>query len=84
MVEGALRFDPSELTADAGEVTFRFDNTEAMAHDFVIERDGERIGGTALISNESAELTVELEPGEYTYYCTPHRAAGMTGTLTVS
>jgi len=84
VVEGALRFDPSELTADAGEVTFRFDNTEAMAHDFVIERDGERIGGTALISNESAELTVELEPGEYTYYCTPHRAAGMTGTLTVS
>jgi len=47
-------------------------------------RDGERVGGSALISNESAVLTVELEPGEYTYYSTPHRAAGMTGTLTVS
>jgi outer membrane protein assembly factor BamB/plastocyanin len=84
VVEGALRFDPSELSADAGEVTFRFDNTEAMPHDFVITKEGERIGGTELVSNESAELTIELEPGQYTYICTPHEAAGMTGTLTVS
>jgi plastocyanin len=55
-----------------------------MAHDFVIEQDGERIGGTDLISNDSADVTVELEPGEYTFYCTPHRGAGMTGTLTVT
>ena len=84
MVEGALRFDPSELTAEAGEVTFRFNNTEATPHDFVIEKDGERVAGTELISNESAELTVELEAGEYTFFCTPHESAGMTGRLTVS
>jgi outer membrane protein assembly factor BamB len=84
VVEGGLRFDPSELTAEAGEVTFRFNNTESMAHDFVIVRDGERIGGTELLSNESAELTVELEAGEYAYICTPHEALGMTGTLTVT
>jgi outer membrane protein assembly factor BamB/plastocyanin len=84
VVEGALRFDPSELSATPGRVTFRFNNTEAMGHDFVIEQDGERIGGTDLISNESAEVTVELEPGQYTFYCTPHRGAGMTGTLTVT
>jgi outer membrane protein assembly factor BamB/plastocyanin len=84
VVEGALRFDPSELSVEAGEVTFRFNNTEAMPHDFVIEQDDQRIGGTELISNESAELTVELERGEYTFYCTPHRGAGMTGTLTVT
>jgi plastocyanin len=84
VVEGALRFDPSELTAEAGMVTFRFDNTEATPHDFVIRKDGERVGGTDLLSNESAEVTVELEPGQYTYVCTPHESAGMTGTLTVS
>ena len=61
---------------EAGEVTFRFDNTEAMAHDFVIEKDGERIGGTEFISNESAEVTVELEAGEYTFYCTPQSPRG--------
>jgi plastocyanin len=84
VVEGALRFDPSELTAEAGEVTFRFNNTEAMPHDFVIEKDGERVAGTELISEESAQLTVELEAGGYTFICTPHESAGMTGTLTVS
>jgi outer membrane protein assembly factor BamB/plastocyanin len=84
VVEGELRFDPSELTAQAGEVTFRFTNPDSLGHDFVIEKDGERIGGTELISNDSAEVTVTLEPGEYTYICTPHESAGMTGTLTVT
>ena len=84
VVEGALRFDPSELRAPAGDVAFRFDNTEATPHDFVIEKDGRRIGGTELVSNESADLAVELEAGEYTFFCTPHRSAGMTGTLSVA
>ena len=84
VVDGELRFDPSELTADAGNVTFRFDNTQSTPHDFVIEKDGERLAGTELISNDSAEISVELEPGEYTFICTPHESAGMTGTLTVS
>jgi plastocyanin len=65
-------------------VTFRFTNPDSLGHDFVIEKDGERIGGTELISNDSAEVTVTLEPGEYTYICTPHESAGMTGTLTVT
>jgi plastocyanin len=65
-------------------VTFRFNNTEAMGHDFVIEKNGERIAGTKLISNDSAEVTVNLEPGAYRYVCTPHESAGMTGTLTVT
>lgn len=84
VVEGALRFDPSELRAKAGKLTFRFNNTEAMPHDFVIVKDGERLAGTDLISDNSAELTIELAAGQYTYICTPHEAAGMTGTLTVS
>ena len=52
-----------------------------MPHDFVIEKDGERLEGTDLLSNDSTEITVELEPGDYTYICTPHEAAG---TLTVT
>ena len=84
VVPGELRFDPSELSAEAGSVTFRFDNTESTPHDFVIEKDGERIAGTDLISSGSAEVTAELEAGQYTFICTPHESAGMTGTLTVS
>jgi plastocyanin len=84
VVSGALRFDPSELRVDAGEVSFRFTNPDSIAHDFVIEKGGERIAGTDLISDDSAEVTVDLEPGRYTFICTPHEAAGMQGTLTVS
>ena len=83
IVEGALRFDPSELSAQAGKARFRFNNTEAVPHDFVIRKGSERIGGTELISNASAEVTVQLKPGEYSFICTPHESAGMTGTLTV-
>ena len=83
VIEGTLRFDPSELTAQAGDVTFRFNNTEAVPHDFVIARDGERIAGTDLISSDSADLQVKLEAGEYDFLCSPHQSAGMTGTLTV-
>jgi len=84
VVEGALRFDPSELSAQAGDLTFRFNNTEAVPHDFVVVRNGERVAGTELVSNDSTELQVELEAGEYSFICTPHQSAGMTGTLTVS
>jgi plastocyanin len=84
VAEGQLRFDPSTLAAEAGTATFRFTNTESTPHDFVIERDDEQLAGTDLITNDSAEITVELQPGEYTFLCTPHESAGMTGTLTVS
>lgn len=84
VVPGELRFDPSELTAEAGSVTFRFDNTQSTPHDFVIEKDGERVAGTDLISNDSQDVTVQLAAGQYTFVCTPHESAGMTGTLTVS
>lgn len=81
---GQLKFDPDTLTATAGSVTFKFDNPDNIPHDFVIEQDGERIDGTDLISKGSAEITVDLKAGEYQYICTPHKSAGMTGTLTVT
>ena len=82
---GKLKFDSSTLEAKAGKVTFTFTNPDAIAHDFQIEQDGKNLGGTKLISNgESDSFTVTLKPGTYTYYCTPHRSVGMTGTLTVT
>ena len=36
-------------------------------------------------NGETSELVVNLEPGNYEFYCSQvgHRAAGMVGTLTV-
>ena len=73
---------PSELPAGGAQV--ELDNQGAIEHNVVIEETDQKIleapgGGT-----DSA--TVDLEPGDYTYFCDipGHRAAGMEGTLTVA
>jgi uncharacterized cupredoxin-like copper-binding protein len=37
------------------------------------------------VTGANTEVTLDLEPGEYTFYCPVgnHRAGGMEGTLTV-
>jgi plastocyanin len=81
-----LAYTSDEETAKAGEVTVDFTNAQSLAHDVAIESaDGEQIGKTEVITDGEDSTTVELEPGEYTFYCTVqgHREAGMEGTLTV-
>jgi plastocyanin len=80
--DGSLTFDQAELTAPAGEVTFAYDNPSQVPHAFAID-DVE--GATDTVTESKAEVTVQLEPGEYTYFCPvgSHRQAGMEGTLTV-
>ena len=82
---GDLAFEQDSLTAPAGSVTFEFTNQANIPHDFKIEKDGEDVGGTQVITGDTAEATVELEAGEYTFYCSvgDHREEGMEGELTV-
>jgi plastocyanin len=81
--DGGLTFEPAELTAPAGEVTFTYSNPSQVPHAFDIE-DVEG-GETDTITQGEASVTVRLEAGEYTFYCPVgnHREAGMEGTLTV-
>ena len=81
-----LAFNESNATAKAGPVTINFDNEQALQHDVVVEdASGNELGGTDLVSSGSADATVELQPGTYTFYCDVpgHREGGMEGTLTV-
>lgn len=83
---GGLAYTTTEATAKAGKVTIAFDNPQAVPHDVAIEdASGKEIGQTDTITESSASTTVDLKPGEYTFYCTVpgHREAGMEGTLTV-
>ena len=82
---GELAFDTDALDASAGEVTITLDNPAALEHDVAIERDGEEIAKSDLVTEGTTEVTTELEPGEYVFYCSVpgHREGGMEGTLTV-
>jgi plastocyanin len=82
--DGALKFDQATLTAPAGEVTFTYSNPSQVPHAFEVEGNGVE-QETETITEGEDSITVELEPGEYVYYCPvgSHRQAGMEGTLTV-
>lgn len=82
----ALAYTTDEATAKAGEVTVNFTNPSATPHDVRIEDEGKKdVGGTEIISESSESATIDLKPGEYTFYCSVpgHRQGGMEGTLTV-
>lgn len=81
----ALAFDASDLSANAGEVTIDFSNPSPIEHDVAIERDGEEIAATDVITESEATVTADLDAGTYTFLCTVpgHAEAGMQGTLTV-
>jgi len=83
---GALEYEQDSLEAEAGEVTVEFTNESATEHDVVIEDDaGEEIAATDVISGGSDSTTANLEPGDYTFFCSVpgHREAGMEGPLAV-
>ena len=79
-----LKFEPTSLEAEAGEVTVTLTCEEAVAHNFVIEETDDKVADCNAGGTDTG--TVELEAGEYTFYCDlpGHRAAGMEGTLTVA
>jgi uncharacterized cupredoxin-like copper-binding protein len=85
---GALKFDKTQLTAKAGNVTtIDFDNPSQTPHAVEVEGNGLEEKKTDTITGSSAKLTLgKLKPGKYEFYCPVpgHKQAGMKGTLTVS
>jgi len=83
---GALAFTTDTATSKAGKVTVEFTNDSSVPHDVAIEDEGgETIGQTETLAEGEDSTSVNLKPGEYTFYCSVpgHREAGMEGTLTV-
>lgn len=78
-----LKFEPTELEADAGTISIGLISEGSLVHDVVIEETDTKV----VEARGGAEVgTVDLEAGAYTFYCSipGHREAGMEGTLTVS
>ena len=76
-----FRFDPSELTFSAGETVALELRSESQFHTFTVEALGIQVD---VDGGETVKLTYTFDqPGTYDLICIPHRAAGMTGTITV-
>lgn len=91
---GMLKFEPSELTIKPGD-TVKWVNNKISPHNAVFD-DKQIPGGDKAVAKklshkellfspgQSFETTFsDAEPGEYAYYCEPHRGAGMAGKITV-
>ena len=83
--ETEFALDPSDPTAEAGEVTIEAVNDGSTVHNLEIEGNGVEEVTDDLDPGSSGELTVDLDAGTYEIYCAigEHRAQGMEGELTV-
>ena len=79
-------FSLADSQLKSGTVTFAVKNDGSMPHDFAIRGQDVDQKTPTIKPGESANLTVELEPGTYTYVCTigGHEQLGMRGTFTVT
>ncbi len=80
--------DPSDLEVAGPTVTIDVTNDGPTPHNLTVRDEaGEVVMATADLSVDQTEtITAELEPGEYTTFCSlaGHESLGMVGTLTVT
>jgi uncharacterized cupredoxin-like copper-binding protein len=83
------KFDPSDPSVKAGQVTFNEQNNGQVTHSLEIEdvtpgHDQELEGDVS--PGQSGKLTVNLAPGKYEFYCPVdnHKEMGMEGDITVT
>ena len=66
-------------------VKFTSENPQTVDHDIAVEGNGVNEKGETVGDGGVSEFTVDLQPGEYTFFCSVpgHREGGMEGKLTV-
>ncbi|WP_044492486.1 plastocyanin [Moorea producens] len=79
---GQLKFEPSSLTIKAGE-TVKWVMNNIGPHNVVFEDAPSLTHKNMLMAKGSSYTSTFDEPGKYSYYCAPHRGAGMTGEIIV-
>jgi len=88
IAQSGFAFAKSKATAPAGKVTLKAMNPQSTPHNISIESDDGSVDqdGPNVSDGGVSQVTVTLQPGKYTYYCSVpgHEDAGMKGTLTVT
>jgi plastocyanin len=83
---GALKFDKSALSAQAGTVRIVMSNSAPVQHNIALQGPGGLSKQGPTVGNGGAsQVQATLKAGTYTFFCAVpgHRQAGMQGTLTV-
>ncbi len=82
---GSLAYTFASAQAPAGALTLLSPNESSVPHNIAVEGNGVNELGPVVQGGAVSELEVELEPGEYVFYCSVpgHREGGMEGELTV-
>jgi plastocyanin len=79
---GQLVFEPKVATIKVGD-TVKWVNNKAFPHNVVFDGHAE-LSHKKLAQKPKAELESTFnEAGEFAYYCSPHRGAGMQGKVVV-
>jgi plastocyanin len=84
MADAGLAFTFADAEAPAGEVRITSENPQAVDHNIAVRGNGIDEKGP-VVQNAVSELTVDLQPGEYEFYCSVqgHAEGGMRGALRV-
>ena len=90
---GSFRYAEKRLTASAGSVEVVLVNQDVHQHDVKLqtgveccyEAGADDVGGTDVIAKGMTSAVVDLEAGEYVFFCSVpgHAEDGMHGRLTV-
>jgi plastocyanin len=82
---GATLYQFGSAEAQPGQVTVNSVNESSTPHDIALEGNGVDEKGEVVQDGGTSTFSVDLQPGEYTFYCTVpgHREGGMEGKLTV-
>ncbi|PMB18829.1 plastocyanin [Fischerella thermalis CCMEE 5205] len=91
--KGMLAFEPAKLTVKPGD-TIKWVNNKVPPHNVVFDPAQSKSADLAkslthkqllMSPGQEYETTIPADApkGEYTFYCEPHRGAGMVGKLTV-
>ncbi|WP_135366017.1 cupredoxin domain-containing protein [Halosimplex halophilum] len=89
VADGGLSFSPETFEIATGETVVWVWHSSGHNVRPATTPSGSAFSGTAGgdgdLYDEGHELSFTFEtPGEYEYYCSPHRTAGMTGSFTVT
>ncbi len=84
---GLLVFEPAKIAVKAGD-TVEWIVNKSAPHNVVFDGGAKSLSHSQLEMSPGSKFELkipsDLAAGDYSFYCEPHRGAGMVGTLSVS